>query len=105
MALRLVKGSYKYRDQMIEMLKEWIAYNNAHPEANPSPAAIFKNDYHDFDHYLSHLDYMQSRMADWFRRPLFSAWMMKEISWWAQSISVTSLTSICCNMAVISVMA
>ena len=46
MALRLVKGSYKYRDQMIEMLKEWIAYNNAHLEANPSPAVIFKNDYH-----------------------------------------------------------
>ena len=56
MALRLVKGSYKYRDQMIEMLKEWIAYNNAHLEAN-SPAVIFKNDYHDFDHYLSHLEY------------------------------------------------
>lgn len=59
MALRLVKGSYKYRDQMIEMLKEWIAYNNAHLEANPSPAVIFKNDYHDFDHYLSHLDYIE----------------------------------------------
>lgn len=43
MALRLVKGSYKYRDQMIEMLKEWIAYNNAHLEANKSPAVIFKN--------------------------------------------------------------
>ena len=59
MALRLVKGSYKYRDQMIEMLKEWIAYNNAHPEANKSPAAIFKNDYHDFDYYLSHLEYAE----------------------------------------------
>ena len=49
MALKLVKGSYEYKNQIIDMLKEWIAYNEQHPKANTSPYAIFKNDYHDFD--------------------------------------------------------
>ena len=38
------------------MLKEWIDYNNNHPEANTSPASIFKNDYHNFDYYINNLD-------------------------------------------------
>ena len=104
MALRLVKGSYKYRDQMIEMLKEWIAYNNAHPEANKSPAAIFKNDYHDFDYYLSHLEYAEPHGGLVPDSTFFCLDDERNIMV-AQSISVTSLTSICCNMAVISVMA
>ena len=44
MSLKLIKGSYEYKDQIIDMLKEWIAYNEQHPETNRSPKAIFKND-------------------------------------------------------------
>ena len=56
MALKLVKGSYEYKNQIIDMLKEWIAYNEQHPKANTSPYAIFKNVYHDFDYYLNNLE-------------------------------------------------
>ena len=86
------------------MLKEWIAYNNAHLEANPSPAVIFKNDYHDFDHYLSHLDYIEPHDGLVPASTFFCLDDERNIMV-EQSISVTSLTSICCNMAVISVMA
>ena len=34
MALKLVKGSYEYKNQIIDMLKEWIAYNEQHPKAD-----------------------------------------------------------------------
>lgn len=34
------------------MLQEWIAF----VDANHSPYAIFKNDYHDFDYYLENLE-------------------------------------------------
>lgn len=61
MQLRLVKGSYEYKDQIIDMVKEWTAYNNAHPEENVSPYAIFRNDYHDFDYYLEHLEYKEPK--------------------------------------------
>ena len=47
MALKLVKGSYEYKNQIIDMLKEWSAFNSLHPDANTSPAAIFKNDWLD----------------------------------------------------------
>ena len=59
MELKLVKGSYEYKEQIIDMLKEWIDYNENHPEANTSPYAIFRNDYHDFDYYLNHLEYKE----------------------------------------------
>ena len=59
MELKLVKGSYGYKEQIIDMLKEWIDYNENHPEANTSPYAIFRNDYHDFDYYLQHLEYKE----------------------------------------------
>ncbi|HIV39859.1 MAG TPA: GNAT family N-acetyltransferase [Candidatus Blautia stercorigallinarum] len=59
MELKLVKGSYEYKEQIIDMLKEWIDYNENHPEANTSPYAIFRNDYHDFDYYLKHLEYKE----------------------------------------------
>lgn len=55
MNLKLVKASYKYKDQIIEMLEEWIDYNNHH-ETNHSPAAIFNTDYHDFDCYVNNLN-------------------------------------------------
>lgn len=55
MPLRLVKGSYQYKDQIIEMLKEWTEYNRI-IQGNHSPWAIFRNDYSDFDYYLEHLE-------------------------------------------------
>lgn len=55
MALTLVKGSYEYKDQITDMLKEWIEYNENN-ETNRSPWSIFKNSFDDFDYYLDHLD-------------------------------------------------
>ncbi|HIX37599.1 MAG TPA: GNAT family N-acetyltransferase [Candidatus Blautia pullistercoris] len=57
MEIKLVKGSYEYKNQIIDMLKEWIDYNENHPEANTSPNAIFRNNYEDFAYYLEHLEY------------------------------------------------
>ena len=53
--IKLIKGSYEYKEQIIEMLKEWKEYNDTH-EVNCSPGAIFKNNYDDFDYYLSNLE-------------------------------------------------
>ena len=52
MNIKLVKLSKEYKDQLFEMLDEWAPYNKAHP-GHGSPWSIFKNDYHDFDYYLS----------------------------------------------------
>ena len=52
MGIRLVKLSKKYENQLKDMLEEWILFNNTH-DTDHSPYAIFKNDYHDFDFYLS----------------------------------------------------
>src|SRR5699024_1012210 len=52
MALKLIKGSYEYKEQIIDMLKEWKEYNDTH-DTNHSPWAIFKNSFDDFDDYLS----------------------------------------------------
>ena len=41
MSIKLVKASYEYQDLIVDMLKEWIDYNNNNPEANTSPASIF----------------------------------------------------------------
>ena len=59
MEIKLVKGSYEYKNQIIDMLKEWIDYNENHPEANTSPNAIFRNNYEDFAYYLEHLEYKE----------------------------------------------
>jgi len=56
MNIELVKLSKEYKPQLEEMLEEWITYNNEHKDANRSPYAIFKNDYHDFDYYLENLE-------------------------------------------------
>lgn len=61
MQLKLVKASQKYQKEIIEMLEEWIQYNHDNPQANTSPSAIFKNDYHDFDNYVSHLDCLEPK--------------------------------------------
>ena len=55
MALKLIKGSLQYKNQIIEMIKEWKSYNDTH-NANTSPWAIFKNDYDDFEYYLNNLE-------------------------------------------------
>lgn len=55
MNLELVKGSPNYKAQIVAMLEEWTAYNDSH-DANTSPWSIFKNDFHDFDFYLEHLE-------------------------------------------------
>lgn len=55
MNIKLVKLSYEYKDQLFEMLEEWkrdIEKNHT----NDSPWMIFRNDYHDFDYYLEHLE-------------------------------------------------
>lgn len=56
MSIKLVKASNEYQNLIVDMLKEWIDYNNNHSEANTSPAFIFKNDYHNFDYYINNLD-------------------------------------------------
>lgn len=59
MEIKLVKGSYGYKEQIIDMLKEWIDYNENHPEANTSPNVIFRNNYENFTYYLEHLEYKE----------------------------------------------
>ena len=55
MSIKLIKGSYEYKAQIIDMLKEWIDYNNKN-ETYRSPWVIFKNSYDDFDYYLNNLE-------------------------------------------------
>ena len=31
MSIKLIKASYEYQDLIVDMLKEWIDYNNNHP--------------------------------------------------------------------------
>ena len=50
MDLVLVKPSYEYKDLIVDMLDEWVEYNQTHI-TDHSPRAIFK-DYQDFDVYL-----------------------------------------------------
>jgi len=53
--MKLIKGSYEYREQIIDMLREWKEYNDTH-DVNRSPGIIFKNNYDDFDYYLNNLE-------------------------------------------------
>ncbi len=55
MNVKLIKLSKNYYKQLQEMIDEWrIDQETNH--TNHSPYAIFKNDYHDFDYYLEHLE-------------------------------------------------
>ncbi len=56
MNLKLVKLTYAYRRQLEDMMEEWLAQ-----EKHFSPYAIRKNDYRDFDYYLSHLELKEER--------------------------------------------
>ncbi len=55
MSLKLIKLTESYRTALGEMIDEWKADQEAN-HTNRSPWAIFKNDYHDFDYYLEHLE-------------------------------------------------
>lgn len=57
MALRLVKASYEYKSLIDDMMEEWLAHYDGHDKNELTPRAIFKNDYRDFDYYISHLEY------------------------------------------------
>ena len=51
MNIRLVKLSNEYKRHLTEMMDEWTA-----TDEKIVPYAIRKNDYHDFDYYLEHLE-------------------------------------------------
>ena len=53
--IKLIKLSPQYKDQLFEMMDEWSKYNKDNNKSN-TPYALFKNDYHDFEHYLNNLD-------------------------------------------------
>ena len=55
MRLKLIKLTKEYENQLGEMLDEWKADQELN-HTNHSPWAIFKNDYHDFNFYLEHLE-------------------------------------------------
>lgn len=55
MNVKLIKLTKEYQKQLGEMIDEWRKdqiVNNT----DRSPWSIFKNDYHDFDNYLKHLE-------------------------------------------------
>ncbi|MBQ7492162.1 MAG: GNAT family N-acetyltransferase [Clostridia bacterium] len=55
MGLKLIKLTEGYEKQLGEMIDEWKKDQEIN-HTNHSPWAIFKNDYHDFDRYLEHLE-------------------------------------------------
>ena len=55
MELKLIKLTKAYEHQLGDMIDEWRADQELN-HTNHSPRAIFKNDYHDFDYYLEHLE-------------------------------------------------
>ena len=55
MKVKLIKLTKEYYPQLSEMIDEWRMDQEMN-HTNRSPWAIFKNDYHDFDYYLEHLE-------------------------------------------------
>ena len=55
MGLRLIKLTKEYKNELIEMIDEWRA-DQEENHTDCSPWAIFRNDCHDFDYYLAHLE-------------------------------------------------
>ncbi len=51
MHIKLVRLTPEYQPQLFDMMEEWLA-----AEQHFSPYVIRKNDYHDFDYYLEHLE-------------------------------------------------
>ena len=58
MPLKLIKLTKQYQKQLGEMIDEWKLDQELN-HTDRSPYAIFKNDHHDFDHYLEHLEYKE----------------------------------------------
>lgn len=56
MALRLVKASCEFKEQIADMMEEWLAHYDGHDKNELTPRAIFRNDYRDFDCYISRLE-------------------------------------------------
>ena len=56
MALRLVKASCEFKEQIAEIMEEWLAHYDGHDKNELTPRAIFRNDYRDFDCYISRLE-------------------------------------------------
>lgn len=50
--IKLVKISKEYKNQLFEMMDEWIKEK----KEDYCPHVIFKNDYHDFDYYILNID-------------------------------------------------
>lgn len=55
MALKLIKLTERYEEDLREMLDEWRLDHECN-HSNKSPWAIFKNDCHDFGNYLAQLE-------------------------------------------------
>lgn len=55
MSLKLIKLTKEYEKQLGEMIDEWKEDQEKN-HTNRSPWAIFKNDYHNFEYYLEHLE-------------------------------------------------
>ena len=55
MALKLIKLTEEYKEELIGMIEEWKA-DQEQNHTDCSPWAIFRNDCHDFDYYLEHLE-------------------------------------------------
>lgn len=53
--MKLIKLNEKYEKQLAEMLEEWLL-DQKQNKTNPSPHAIFKNDYRNFKNYLKNLE-------------------------------------------------
>ncbi|MBQ3866509.1 MAG: GNAT family N-acetyltransferase [Clostridia bacterium] len=60
MALKLIKLTPAYREQLVDMIDEWRADQEKN-HTNHSPWVIFKNDPRDFEKYLSELETPEDR--------------------------------------------
>lgn len=56
MNIKLVKLTYEYKQQLTDMMDEWLAV-----EQDFSPYSIRKCDYHDFNNYLENLELKEAR--------------------------------------------
>lgn len=59
MSLKLIKFTHKYQKELGQMIDEWKEDQEKN-HTNHSPWAIFKNDYHDFDYYIDHLEHKEA---------------------------------------------
>lgn len=60
MNVKLIKLTKEYYTQLADMIDEWRLDQEIN-NTNRSPWAIFKNDYHNFDHYLENLEFIEAK--------------------------------------------